>query len=147
MGDSPVERTEGPMCRPDFPGKPDASREPRLRQWRENLPGTTLRLLSITGFGHLTAIEVATSTRTIKRDFRALGQQVKGSEEQVAFFSILPVVRNDEGRNTESQQVSSWCHQQNLGGFGYGWVYMTSGLLASEGYNCIKRRQGPWHMN
>lgn len=86
---------------------------------KRRLPGTTLRLLSITDFGHLTAIKVATSTKKIKRDFRALGQQVKGSEEQVAFFSILSVARRKEQRDPAGLQMVS---PAEFGGF---WLWMS----------------------
>jgi len=50
--------------------------------------------------------EVATrSPRTIKRDFRTLGQLVKGSGAQAVFSSILPLSGNDEGRNRKSQLI------------------------------------------
>jgi len=48
------------------------------------------------------------SLRAIKRDFRALGQLVKGSGTQVVFSSIPPLAGNDEGRNRKSQQVNTW---------------------------------------
>jgi len=51
----------------------------------------------------------------IKRDFRALGQPVKGSGTQAVFFSILPVAGNDEGKNKQTQLINTWlcdwCHQ------------------------------------
>ena len=88
--------------------------------------------------------EVATrSLRAIKRDFRALGQLVKGSGAQVVFSSILPVAGNGEGRNRKSQQINTWlrawCNWQNFGFFDHGLVYMTPGLLVMDGV-CLSQR-------
>lgn len=44
----------------------------------------------------------------IKRGFRGLGQQVKGSGAQAVFSSIFPAAGNDEGRNRKSQEINSW---------------------------------------
>ena len=81
--------------------------------------------------------------KAIKRDFRALGQLVKGSGAQVVFSSILPVAENDEGRNRKSQQSNTWlraqCHQQNLVFFHHGSVYTTLGLLATGGVHLSQR--------
>jgi len=47
------------------------------------------------------------STQAIKRDFRALGRQVKGSGAQVVFSSIPSVSGEDEGKNRRSQQINT----------------------------------------
>jgi len=77
------------------------------------------------------------STWAIKRNFRALGRQVKGSGAQAVFSSIPPVAGEDEGRNRRSQQINTWlqawCHSQNLGFFDDKSVYMAPGLLATDG--------------
>ena len=49
-----------------------------------------------------------TSLRTLKKDFRALGRQVKGSGAQVAFSSIPPAIGNNEGLDIMSQQINTW---------------------------------------
>ena len=45
---------------------------------------------------------------TTKKDFRALGQQVKGSGAQVVFSSIPAVIWNDERLNMMDQRISTW---------------------------------------
>ncbi|PKU39573.1 rna-directed dna polymerase from mobile element jockey-like [Limosa lapponica baueri] len=47
--------------------------------------------------------EVVRSPRAMKRDFRTLGRQVKGSGTQVVFFSIPPVAGNEEGAEKGSR--------------------------------------------
>lgn len=48
------------------------------------------------------------SSRSGTRDFRALGQLVKGSEAQVIFFSVLAVAENYVGGGRKSQQISNY---------------------------------------
>jgi len=48
------------------------------------------------------------STREIKRDFRALGRQVKGPGAQVVFSSIPPVAGEDEEGKRKSEQINTW---------------------------------------
>lgn len=44
-----------------------------------------------------------TSLKTMRKDFRALGQQVKGSGAQTVFSSIPSVIGDDEGLNMMDQ--------------------------------------------
>ena len=48
------------------------------------------------------------SLKTMKKDFRALGRQVKGLGEQVVFSSIPPVIGNNEGLNMMGLQINTW---------------------------------------
>jgi len=79
----------------------------------------------------------------IKRGFRALEQQAKGSGAQVVFSSILPIAGEDKGRNRKSQQINTWlqawCHRQNLRFFDHGSVYMAPGLLATDGLHLSQK--------
>jgi len=49
----------------------------------------------------------------------------------------------DEGRNRRSQQINTWlqvwCHNQNLGFFDHGSVYMAPGLLATDGLHLSQK--------
>ena len=90
------------------------------------------------------AAEVAKrSLRAVKRGFIALGQPVKGLGTQAVFFTILPVTRKDEGRSRKSQQINTWlrawCYWQNFGVFDHGLVYMTPGMLATDGVHLSQR--------
>ena len=49
-----------------------------------------------------------TSLRTLKKDFRALGRQVKGSGAQVVFSSIPPAIGNNEGLDIMGQRINTW---------------------------------------
>ena len=59
------------------------------------------------------------------------------------FSSILPVAGNDEGRNSKSHQINTclraWCHQQSLGFFDLGSVYITPGLLVTDGLHLSQK--------
>ena len=140
IGDSFLRGTEGPMCRPD-----PSHREvccltgAQVRDIARKLPG----LVWPSDYHPLLVVQVGSdeirdkSTWAVKRDFRALGGQDNRSGTQVAFSSVPPVAREDEGRNRRSQQINTWlqawCHRQNLGFFDRGSVYMAPGLLATGG--------------
>jgi len=85
------------------------------------------------------------STRTIKRDFRALGRLVRESETQVTFPSLLPVTESDTGRNRWPQSINTclcvWCHHYSFGFFDNGMAFMASGWLVSDGIHISQRRQ------
>lgn len=59
------------------------------------------------------------------------------------FSSILPVAGNNEGGNGKSQQINTWlqawCHQQNLGFFDHGLVFMKPALLVTDGVHLAQR--------
>lgn len=80
----------------------------------------------------------------LQQDFRALGQVVKGSGEQVAFFSVLPVAGYYEGIHRKTQQINTWLqdwchHQQNFGFSDHGSIYVAPGLLATKGAHLSHR--------
>jgi len=85
----------------------------------------------------------ARSLRAIKRDFRALGQLVKGSGALVVFCSIPPVAGNNEGRRRKSQQINTWlqawCHQWDSGFLDHMLLYMTPGLLVADSVHLSQR--------
>lgn len=59
------------------------------------------------------------SLRTVKKDFRALGRQVRGLEAQAVFSSVLPAIGNNEELNMMGQLnktwLQAWCALQGLG--------------------------------
>jgi len=83
------------------------------------------------------------SPKAMKRHFRVLRWQVKGSEAQVVFLSILPDAGNDEGTKRTTQQISTWlqawCHWQSFGVFDHGSAYMAPGLLATDRIHLSQR--------
>ena len=87
-----------------------------------------------------------TSLRTLKKDFRALGRQVKGSGAQVVFSSILPAIGNNEGLDIMGQWINSWlrawCARQGFGFFDLGSVYMSLGRLAADSSGFSHRLRG-----
>ena len=78
-----------------------------------------------------------TSLRTLKKDFRALGRQVKGSGAQVVFSSIPPAIGNNEGLDIMGQQINTWlrawCARQGFGFFDLGSICKSLGRPAADG--------------
>ena len=87
-----------------------------------------------------------TSLRTMRKDFRALGWQVKGSGAQVVFSSIPPVIGNDGSLNRMDQRINTWlwawCAQQGFGFFGLCSIYKRPGLLATSTSSFSHRWKG-----
>ena len=82
------------------------------------------------------------SPKAIKRDFRALGRLVEGSEAQVVFSSIPSVAGDTErGRKTHlvNRWLRDWCHRSNFGFFDHGEVCTAPGLLATSGTQLSQR--------
>ncbi|KFV04940.1 hypothetical protein N340_02425, partial [Tauraco erythrolophus] len=143
--DSHLKGTEGPICRAD----------PALREVC-CLPGTRVKdiarklpsLVWPTDYYPLLIFHVGgdetetRSPRLIKRDFRTLGQLVRGSGAQVIFSSIFPVASNDTGRSKCIQSINMWlrgrCHRHNFGFFDNGMGHMAPGLLALD-RTCISQ--------
>jgi len=105
IGDSFLKVTEDPICRPDPPHRevcclPEA--------WVRDITRKLAGLVRSSDYYPLLVVQVGSdkvrdkSTWEIKRDFRALGRQVKGSGKQVVFSSIPPIAGEDEGRNRNS---------------------------------------------
>ena len=111
IGDSLLKGAEGPICRPDslhreiccLPGA-------QIKDVRKKLPS----LVRPSDYYPLLLFQEGrddigrTALKTMKKDLRDLGQQVKGSRAQVVFSSIPPVVGNDEELNTMGQQINTW---------------------------------------
>jgi len=138
IGDSLLSGTEGPICRPD-PSHREVCFLPGVwvRDVAEKLPD----LVQPSDYYPLLVMQVGgdeiaeRSPKAIKRDFRALGQLVEGSEAQVVFSSIPSVAGNSTERGRKTHPVNrwlrDWCHQSNSGFFGHGEVYTAPGLLAT----------------
>lgn len=86
------------------------------------------------------------SLRTMKKDFRALGQQVKSSGTQVVFSCIPPVIVNDKRLNMMGQWINTWlrawCAQQGFGFFDLCSVCMRPDWLATDRSSFSHRRKG-----
>jgi len=146
IGDSLLKGTEGPICRPD-PSHREVCCLPgaRVRDVAKKLPG----LVQPSDYYPLLVMQVDSdeiaerSPKAIKRDFRALGRLVEGSEAQVVFSSIPSVA----GKNTErgrkphlvNRWLRDWCHWWNCGFFDHGEVQMAQDLLATDGVQLSQR--------
>jgi len=87
-----------------------------------------------------------TSLRTLKKDFRALGRQVKGSGAQVVFSSIPPAIGNNEGLDIMGQQINTWlrawCARQGFGFFDLGSICKSLRRLAADRSGFSHRLRG-----
>ena len=142
-------KAEGPLCRPN-----PLHREVccllgvRVKDVRKKLPS----IVRPTDYYPLLLFQVGsddlgrTSLRTLKKDFRALGRQVKGSGAQVVFSSIPPAIGNNEGLDIMGQQINTWlkawCAWQGFGFFDLGSIYMRPGLLATNRNSLFHRWKG-----
>ncbi len=72
----------------------------------------------------------------MKKDFRALGRQVKTLGAGVVFSSIPPAIGNNEGRDMMGQQTNTWlrawCARQGVGFFDLGAVCKRLGQSAAD---------------
>ena len=149
IGDSLLKGAEGPICRPDplhrevccLPGV-------RVKDVRKKLPS----LVRPTDYYPLLLFQIGsddigrTSLRTMEKDFRALGRQVKGSRAQVVFSSIPPAIGNNEGLDIMSQWINTWlrawCARQGFGFFDLGSIYLRPDLLATSRNSLSHRWKG-----
>ena len=139
MGDSLLTGAEGPICRPD-----PLHREvccllgAQVKDVRKKLPSIVGPQITIPYcFFRVGSNDIGrTSLRTRKKDFGALGQQVKGSGAQVMFSSIPSVTENDEGVNMMGQWINTcpqaWHAQQGFGFFDLCLIYTRPGLMATN---------------
>ena len=122
-------KAEGPLCRPNplhrevccLPGA-------QVRDVRKKLPS----LVQPTDYYPLLLFQAgsddfgSTSLRTLKKDFRALGRQVKGSGAHTVLSSIPPAVGNNERLDIMGQRINTWlrawCAWQGFGFFDLGSV-------------------------
>ncbi|GAB0208393.1 hypothetical protein GRJ2_003305000 [Grus japonensis] len=146
VGDSLLKGTEGPICRADPPLREvcclprarvkDITRKlPSLVQPSDYYP---LLLLHVGGDEAVTH-----NAKAIKRDFRVLGQSLKGSGAQVIFSSLLPVKGSNVGWNRWTQSINAWlrgwCQCHNFGFFDNGVAYMAPGLMNPDGIHLSQR--------
>ncbi|GAB0208855.1 hypothetical protein GRJ2_003351200 [Grus japonensis] len=146
VGDSHLKGTEGPICRADPPlgevcclprahVKDIARKLPSLVQPSDYYP---LLLLHVDGDKAETH-----NAKAIKRDFRVLGQSLKGSGAQVIFSSLLPVEGSNIGRNRRTQSINAWlcgwCQCHNFGFFDNGTAYTAPGLMNPDGIHPSQR--------
>ena len=153
-GDSLLNGAEGPICRPNplhrevccLPGA-------QVKDVRKKLPS----LVWPTDYYPLLLFQVGsddlgrTSLRTLKKDFRALGRQVKGSGAQVVFSSIPPAIGNNEGLDIMGQQINTWlkawCAWQGFGFFDLGSICKSLGwLVADSGFSHRLRGVLRWEL-
>jgi len=77
-----------------------------------------------------------TSLRILKKDFRALRRQVKGSRAQVVFSSVPSAIGNNKGLDIIGQHIKTWlrawCAQQRFGFFDLISVCESLGWLAAD---------------
>ena len=145
---------EAPICRPD-----PVSREvcclpgSRIRDVAERLPG----LVSPTDYYPLIVVHVgasdmaSSSLKNIKKDYRALGEVVRGSGAQVVFSSILQDKGEDLKNARRIWQMNKWleqrCHSQRFGYLDHGTQFGRPGVLeaggaglTTKGKSCFGRR-------
>ncbi|XP_054044411.1 uncharacterized protein LOC128904316 isoform X1 [Rissa tridactyla] len=140
VGDSLLRGAEGPICHPDplhrevccLPGA-------RVRDVLDKLPG----LANSSDYYPLLVFQVGSdevgrrSPKSIKRDFRALGRQLKGSGTQVVFSSIPSVAILNEEINRKRHQVNwwlwDWWYRQGFGFFDHRLLYESPDLLVAGG--------------
>ena len=93
VGDSALKGTEAPICQPDLVSREVCCLQgARIRGVAEGLPG----LVSPNGYYLLLVVHVgagdmdSSSLENIKKDYRALGEVVRGSGAQIVFFINSP---------------------------------------------------------
>lgn len=141
VGDSLLRGTEGPICRPDptcrevccLPGA-------RVRDIARKLPN----LIHSSDYYPLLIVQAGSddieerSLKTIKWDFRELGQLVDGVEVQVVFSSIPTVAGRGTERTRRAHMINTWlrdwCQHRNfVFFFDRGALYSAPGLIAVDG--------------
>lgn len=140
VGDSLLRGIEGPVCQLD-PSHREICCLPgaRVRDITEKLPG----LMQSSDYYPLLILQAGSdgtekkSTRTIKRDFRALSRVVDRAGAQAVFFSVPLVAETNDERNRKAHIINKWlkdwCHQQNFGFFDHGTIFIAPQLLESDG--------------
>ena len=149
VGDSLLKGAEGPICRPDplhrevccLPGV-------RVKDVRKKLPS----LVRPTDYYPLLLFQAgsddfgSTSLRTLKKDFRALGRQVKGSGAHTVLSSIPPAVGNNERLDIVGQWINTWlrawCARQGFGFFDLGSICKSLRRLAADRSGFSHRLRG-----
>ena len=139
--------TEGPICRPD-PLHSEGCYLPGAKDMRKKLPC----LVRPPDYYPLLLFQVGSndigrnSLKPMKKDFRALGRQVKTLGAGVVFSSIPPVIGNDDGLNMMGQRINTWlrawCAWQGFGFFDLCSVCMRPDWLATDRSSFSHRRKG-----
>ncbi|PKU36680.1 adaptin ear-binding coat-associated protein 1 [Limosa lapponica baueri] len=84
----------------------------------------------------------------MKKDFKALGQLVKGSGAQVVFSSAPPVMGTNEWTNKKIRQINTWlhnwCYHQGFGYSDHSLIYRTPGLLENDGKTLSQKGKSVW---
>lgn len=126
-------------------GKSAACLGSRLKMWWETLqPWHSPQITAQCWVFQVGSDGAATiSLREITRYFRSLRQTVKGSGAEAVVSSVLPVIRNDQGRNRKSREINTWLwvELKDFWGFWSQVVLQTSGLLAT-GRTFLSQRGG-----
>uniref|UniRef100_A0A672URF4 SGNH hydrolase-type esterase domain-containing protein n=1 Tax=Strigops habroptila TaxID=2489341 RepID=A0A672URF4_STRHB len=146
VGDSTLKGTEALICRPD-----PVSREvcclpgAQIRDVTERLPA----LVSPADYYPLLVVHVgardidSSCLEDIKKDYRALGEVVKGSGAQIVFSSILQGKGEDLKKARRVWQVNkwleSWCHSQGFGYLEHGAPFGRPDLLEAGGAGLTKK--------
>lgn len=139
IGDSLLQGTEGPICRPD-PTRREVCCLPgaRVRDISKKIP----RLIRPSDYYPLLIIQAGgeevdkESLRSIKKDFRGMGRILEGAGVQVVFSSMPVVSGKGTGRiqNTQlfNRWLKSWCRRKNFGFFDHGAIYTAPGMMAAD---------------
>uniref|UniRef100_A0A8B9TZX8 SGNH hydrolase-type esterase domain-containing protein n=1 Tax=Anas zonorhyncha TaxID=75864 RepID=A0A8B9TZX8_9AVES len=144
VGDSVLRGTEGPICRPD-PTRREVCCLPGARV--RDIAKKVKRLVRPTDYYPLLVFQAGSdevakrSPKAIKRDFRDLGRQLRGSGAQVVFASVLPIGGMEAERCAVriNSWLRDWCDRHNFGFFDHGKVYATPGLMAPDGMGLSRR--------
>ena len=139
VGDSLLQGTEGPICRPD-PTRREVCCLPgaRVRDISKIIPG----LIQPSDYYPLLIIQACgkeidkESLRSIKKDFRRMGRLLEGAGVQVVFSSTPMVSGKGTGRIQKTQLLNrwlkSWCRHMNFGFFDHGTIYTALGMMAAD---------------
>lgn len=146
VGDSRCRETEHPICQMDpFHRQVCCLLGTWVRDVIRRLPGLIepsdyYPLLVVVQLGSDKVDE--RSLTAVKKNFRALRQQIEGTGAQVVFSSVPLVAGRNAERNRRSHLMNMWLkgHQWSFGFGDHGAVYMASGLLETNGV-CLS--EGP----
>lgn len=139
VGDSLLQGTEGPICRPD-PTRREVCCLPGARV--RDISKKISRLIHPSDYYPLLIIQAGSeevgkqSLRSIKKDFRGMGRILEGAGVQVIFSSMPVVSGKDTGRIQKTHLLNrwlkSWCRHKNFGYFDHGAIYTAPGMMAAD---------------
>ena len=149
VDDSLLRGTEAPICQPDreshevccLPGA-------KIRGMAKRVP----QLVKSTDYSPLLLFHVGTNDTTswnlgrIKKEFKALGVQVKSIGAQVIFSSILPAGRRGSARNrcimSNNSWLFGWCCCEGFGFYHNGTFFNDYNLLGGNGTHLSRKGKG-----